>query len=192
MISQKRCYYRAMLITQIILILLFLFIIFWQGSMLFASIIGPPIVYSSKGAIRDCLRLAGLKPGETLLDLGCGNGRVLLIGAREFGAKGIGVDRSPYSSLKARWNIRLGGQAKNITILRKAFAEAENEIKQADVIYLYLLPRTMVEIEPWMTKTISSKTRLVSLGFEFTKHTPVAEKETINLHRKSIIRLYRK
>jgi ubiquinone/menaquinone biosynthesis C-methylase UbiE len=44
--------------------------------MLIASISGPPIVYSWKGAVIDCLSLAGAKKGDLVVDLGCGNGYI--------------------------------------------------------------------------------------------------------------------
>lgn len=179
-----------MIFAQLVLFFLLLFVIFWQGSMLYAAIIGPPIVYSSKGAIRDCFRLAKLRKGETILDLGCGNGRTLLIAAREFGAKGIGIDRSLYSALKARFNIFMAGQSKNIKILHQSFDQSASEIRSADVIYLYLLVATMIEIEPWLFEKLSPETRVVSLAFEFQKNKPIAQTETINLHRKTDVRLY--
>ncbi len=180
-----------MIVILIFGILVLLWMIFWEGSMLWAGIIGPPIVYSSYRGIRDSFKLAKLKKGETVIDLGCGNGRSLLIAAREFGAKGTGIDRSLYCVTVARCKIYLAGQSKNIRIYRKPFEEAKDEIKKADVIYVYLWPSTLAKMEPWLFNMISEKTRVVSLAFKF-KRKPIAELETINLGAKMKTGLYRK
>lgn len=180
------------IIIIILLLILLLWMVFWEGSMVWAGLIGPPIVYSSYSGIRDSFKLAKLKKGETVIDLGCGNGRSLLLAAREFGAKGIGIDRSLYCVLVARFKIHLAGQSKNIQIFRKPFEKAEDEIKRADVVYLYLWPSALDKIAPWLFDSISEKTRVVSLAFVFSKHKPVAEVETMNLRMKMKVRLYRK
>jgi len=179
------------LIVYLILILL-IWIIFWQSSLLIAAVIGSPIVYSNPRAIRDSLDLAKLKKGETVVDLGCGSGRALIVAAREFGARGIGVDRSLFCVLKARLNVYLAGQSKNIKIYRKSFEKAEDEIKQADVIYLYLLNSTLKQIEPWFFNILPDKTRVVSLAFEFVDHQSVAEVKTVALGKVTKARLYKK
>lgn len=176
-----------------ILFLLFMFwMIFWQGSMLIAAIIGPPIVYSSFQGIRDSFKLAKLKKGETIIDLGCGNGRTLILAAKEFGAKGIGIDRSLFCVMKARLNIYLASESKNIQIYRQPFEKASDKIKKADVVYLYLWPSTLARIEPWLFNSVSAKTRIISLAFKFAETKPVDELETINLGTKMKIELYRK
>jgi len=181
----------TILLVFVYLILLFLiWIIFWQGSLLFALLIGAPIVYSSPRAIRDSLELAKLKKGETILDLGCGSGRTLIIAAREFGAQGIGIDRSLFCVFKARLNVYLAGQSKNIKIYRKSFTNAKHEIKQADVIYLYLLNSTLKQIEDWFFSVVGEKTRVISLAFEFVTHKPLTEVKTVALGKVTKARLY--
>ncbi|PIS07722.1 hypothetical protein COT78_02005 [Candidatus Berkelbacteria bacterium CG10_big_fil_rev_8_21_14_0_10_43_13] len=175
-----------------IILLFLLWIIFWQSSLLIAAVTGSPIVYSNPIAIRDSLHLAKLKKGEMVVDLGCGSGRALIVAAREFGAKGIGVDRSLFCVLKARLNVYLAGQSGNIKIYRKSFETAEREIKQADVIYLYLLPSTLEQIEQWFFDVVPAKSRVVSLAFEFVAHKSAAEDKTITLGKETKARLYLK
>ena len=86
------------LILELLILILLLIVIFWLICLIFAQIFGAPTVYSSKKAVIDTLKLADLKKDELLIDLGCGNARVLILAAKEFGARGIGVDRSPYAS----------------------------------------------------------------------------------------------
>ncbi len=160
--------------------------------MVWAAMTGPPIVYSSYKGIRDSFKLAKLQKGETVIDLGSGNGRALLVAAREFGAKGIGIDRSLFCVLRARLNIYLSGESENIKIYFKPFAKASSEIKKADVVYLYLWPSTMKEIESWLFDQVGNDTRIVSLAFNFVERKPIAEVKTLNLRSKMKIGLYRK
>ena len=165
---------------------------FWQGSLLWATIIGSPIVYSRRQAVVDSLKLAGTKKGDLVIDLGCGDGRSLIIAAKEFGAKGIGVDRSYFCYLKSRINVFLAEQTKNIKIIRGDFKSAEKYLKTANVVYLYLLNSTLKEIENWLFDAIGEKTKVVSLAFWFAKHKPVDEAKTFTLGKETKARLYRR
>lgn len=181
-----------MIIIEIVFIIFMFWMIFWQGSMLVAAVTGPPIVYSSYDGIRDAFKLAKLKKGETVVDLGCGNGRTLIIAAKEFGAKGIGIDRSLFCVLKAKLNIYLSGESKNIEIHFKPFEKAAEKIKKADVVYVYLWPSTLAKIEPWLFEQIKPTTRVVSLAFKFAKKKPDSEIKTMNLGMKMSVWLYTK
>lgn len=174
------------------LLVFFLWMIFWQGSMLVASIAGVPIVYTDSAAIRDAWRLAGIKKGDRVVDLGCGNGRTLIIAAKEFGATGIGVDRSLFCVLKSRLNVWVAGESKRIKIIKGDFKKVEKEIYQADIVYLYLLNQVMKSIEPWIFESINNQTKIVSMAFYFDNHQPVQEVETRNLGVNTKVRLYTK
>ena len=67
---------------------------------------GIPWVPSNDIRIRLALELASLQPGETLVDLGCGDGRVLIAAARDFGAHAIGIEISALHCLVARLRVR--------------------------------------------------------------------------------------
>ncbi|MEK7202073.1 MAG: hypothetical protein AAB669_00865 [Patescibacteria group bacterium] len=177
--------------TLLVLLILTVFVLFWQGSLLIATIAGSPIVYASPKAIRDCWKLAGLLPGQTVFDLGCGNARSLILASAEFGAKGVGVDRSYYGYWRAKINVWLVGRSKNIKIVRGDFSQVERQLATADVVYLYLLNETLAQIESWLFQHIGEKTVVVSLAFSFPNHQPTKTSETTNLGRKTTIRLYR-
>jgi len=180
----------GMFVILLVISIILLYVLFWQASLLLAVISGSPIVFADKEAIRACFRLAGLQPGQTVIDLGCGDGRALIIAAREFGAKGIGVDRSFYSFWRSRFNLWRSGQSAQVKIVRGDFKAAEKVLAQADVVYLYLLNETLAQIEPWLFKSIGHQTRVVSLAFSFPGHSPLAEIEARNLRKATRIRLF--
>lgn len=155
------------LLIPIIIILLFL--LFWQINLVFALKSGAPIVYASNQAIIDCFKLADLKKGETVVDLGCGNGKTLIIASKIFGAKGIGVEKSLYCFLLAKLRVSLSGEKNNIQILLGDFSKAEKYLKRTDVVYMYLLFQTVKKIEGWLFQNIGPKTKVVSLAFDLKK-----------------------
>lgn len=179
-----------MLITlQIIIAVVALATGFWQVCLIYAQVLGAPTVYANKGAILEACKLAGLKKGQTLIDLGCGDGRSLIIAAREFGAKGIGIERSPYCFLKSKFNVFLSGQS-NIKILFGDIQKYEKDLKKADVIYVYLLNSVLAKIEDWLFSSIGANTKIVSLAFSFPNFRPSKTRAVENLGRTTELKLY--
>lgn len=174
-----------------IVMLVVLVDIFWLVNLIYAQIFGAPTVYSSVKAVKDALNLAGLKKGQTIVDLGCGDARALIIASREFGANGIGIERSPFCFLKSKINVYLSGQ-KNIRIFFGNFKKFESEIGEADLIYLYLLNSVLRKMESWIFSILGKGAKIVSLSFYFVDHGAVDQMETRTLHRPTKIFLYKK
>jgi len=178
-----------MIILEIIFGLFLLGIIFWLGSHLYSTIFFVPYINSSDEAIRDALNLAGLKPGDAFLDLGCGRGDTLIVAARDFGAKAIGYEISLLPYFMAEIRTRRYSQ---INVYRSNFKKALPNLKKADIVYLYLLNSVNDRIEDWLFKNVKNNTKIVSLAFEFKKHKPVKTISTTNLERATKIFLYQK
>jgi predicted RNA methylase len=165
---------------------------FWQGSLLFVAIFGTPTVYAFDQAMVDAFNLAKLKQGELVVDLGCGNAKSLIIAAKKFGAKGVGVEISPYCYLKSKWNVFVSGESMNIKIIFGDFKKAEKYLEKADVVYLYLLNKVLKSIEPWFFDHVKKDARVISLSFSFVQNNPLQTCKTINLGKDTKISLYRK
>ena len=181
-----------MIVIYIIALLFMAGVVFWQGSLLYASVFTVPTVYASHQAIVDACKLAGLKKGQTIVDLGCGNAKSLIIACKEFGAKGVGVENSYYCFLKSKMNVMLAGLSGRIKIIFGDFKAAEDDLAQADMVYMYLLNKTLAQIEKWFFESIVPKTQAVVLCFEFPNHKPQKVAETVNLGRKTTLKLYTK
>lgn len=179
-----------MLIIIQILILIILFIVaFWQICLIYAQILGAPSVYANKQAIISACKLAGLRKEQTIIDLGCGDGRSLIIASRQFGAKGIGIERSPYCYLKSKFNVFISGQ-KNIKILFGDIQKFSREVKEADIVYVYLLNSVLEKIENWLFSSIRQDAKIVSLAFKFSNHKPNKIEKVKNLGRMTELKLY--
>jgi cyclopropane fatty-acyl-phospholipid synthase-like methyltransferase len=106
------------------------------------------------------LELASIKPGETVFDLGSGDGRVLIAAVEKYKAKAIGVEISPKLVAQANSNIekaKLGGQARVIQgdLLK-------TDLSGADVVIIYLTTSFNEELRPRMEKFLKPGARVVS------------------------------
>ena len=88
------------------------------------------------GTIRRILRFTEIKQGETLCDLGCGDGQILIAAAKEYSAKGIGVEIDPIKVGLARLLAKFKKVDEQVKIIRGNIFEFDP--KDADVVYLYL------------------------------------------------------
>ena len=174
------------MVYLIIFLIFALILLLWQISQIISVIGGTPAVYAKDETIREVFKLAGLERGQAVVDLGCGNARSLIIAAKKFKAKGIGVEISPFYFLLSKIKILLSGESKNIKIIFGRFQKAESYLKSADVVYLYLFSKALNEIEKWLFNSVSEKTKIVSFGFKFAKRKPVLAitNPTLYLYRK--------
>lgn len=123
-----------------------------------------PYVGSPIAVIRRMLQIARLKPGETLMDLGSGDGRVLIIAAREFGANAIGVEIRPDLAKQAQQKIEQLNLGHRVKVLNMNMFDAD--ISQADVITLYLTTSGNQRLRPKLEKELKPGARVVSHDFE--------------------------
>lgn len=158
------------MIIQIIFLVFLIFALFWFLSLLIAIISGAPTVYSKDKIIKKVFQAVNLKKNQTILDLGCGNGRVLIIASREFGARGVGVEISPFYYLLAKLNVLFSGESQNIKIYFGNIRDHEKLVNGADVVYLYLLDEIMRKIEPWIFNALKKDTKIISITFPFQNH----------------------
>ena len=106
------------------------------------------------------LELASIKPGETVFDLGSGDGRVLIAAVEKYKAKAVGVEISPKLVSQANSNIekaKLNGQARVIQgdLLK-------TDLTGADVVIIYLTTSFNEELRPRMEKFLKPGARVVS------------------------------
>ena len=98
------------LLVYILSILFSVVVLLW---IFVPTIYGLPPVPTKPGRIRNALKLANLQPNEVMYDLGAGDGRVLLIAARDFGAKAVGVEVGPIQCAWIWLRVVAGGLGSN-------------------------------------------------------------------------------
>jgi cyclopropane fatty-acyl-phospholipid synthase-like methyltransferase len=145
---------------------------------------GPPSVPTRHERIRKALQLANLQPGEVLYDLGAGDGRVLVIAVKEFGAQAVGVEIGPVQCAiswgKALWN----GIGPKVRIEARNFYRAD--LGSADVVFAYLTSDEAGRLQEKLKKELKDGARVVTVAFNFPGWEPDV------FDRENLIYLYRK
>ncbi len=148
-------------------VLLFVLVLLW---ILVPALYGLPPVPTNRDRIRHALALANLQPGETLYDLGAGDGRVLLIAARDFKAKAVGIEIGPVQCILIWLRIMAGGFGDRITIRWGNFYK-EN-LKDADVVFVYATSKEVMKLAPHLSAQMKQGARLISISADFSDWEP--------------------
>jgi len=147
-----------------------------------------PYVPTPFGVIREMLKIADLKEDEILMDLGCGDGRVLVIAAKEFKAYAIGIELRKDLVDKAVNNIKKNKVEEKVFIINGSFFEIS--LSPANVIFLYLLTSVNEKLKPKIKAEADKGTRIVSHDFEITGWKPYKIEEIQESGRTHKIYLY--
>jgi len=105
-----------------------------------------------------------------VIDLGCGDGRIVIIAAQRFGARGKGVDFNPARVKEARENARKAGVAERVQFIQGDLFDAG--IHEASVVTLYLLPAVNLKLRPKLLRDLKVGTRIVSHSFDMGDWRP--------------------
>jgi ubiquinone/menaquinone biosynthesis C-methylase UbiE len=122
-----------------------------------------PYVPSPQVVVEKMLEAAALKPGETVYDLGCGDGRILITAAERFKAKGVGVELSAKLVAEAQEKVRQRGLQNWIHIMQGDLLEAD--VSGADVVTVYLLTSSNARLQPKFERTLKPGARVISHDF---------------------------
>jgi len=116
------------------------------------------------------LKLANVRPGELVVDLGAGDGRFLLSAVRNHQAKALGYELSILPFLVARIRIWLARVGRNATVRLRDFYS--QDLGQADVVTCFLTPEAMAKLEPKFQRELRPGTRVVSYAFAMPNWKP--------------------
>lgn len=122
-----------------------------------------PYVASPQTVVDKMLEAAELKPGETLFDLGCGDGRIPITAARDFKTKGVCVEIADELVKAARQNVKKLGLDGIVTVVHGNLLQVD--LKPADVVTLYLLTDSNEKLKPALEKSLKPGSRVVSHDF---------------------------
>lgn len=128
---------------------------------------GAPYLPTLTPQVKTALQLAGLKPGDTLIELGCGDGRVLIAAAKQ-GYRAVGYELNPILALIA-W-IRTRRYRRQVRVVWGNFWQAE--WPPADAIFTFLLNRYMRKLDQRCQKYSHKPVRLISFAFQIPGKKP--------------------
>lgn len=125
----------------------------------------PDVIFvpTPQKVVDTMLQLAEIKKDDVVYDLGCGDGRIVVTAAKEYGCRGFGYDISAQRVRESLANVQKNNVANLVTIERKDIFTLD--LTRADVITLYLLPSLNVKLIPQLEKC-KPGTRIVSHDFD--------------------------
>ena len=150
-----------------------------------------PFVVTPDNVTHEMLRLAAVKAGDFVIDLGSGDGRIVIVAARQFGARGLGVEIVPELVAKSRENARRAGVADRVEFrVQDLFA---TDLSPATVITMYLLPEVNLQLRPRLL-ALKPGTRIVSHDWDMGDWKPdrviTVEAPDKPIGREKVSRLY--
>src|SRR6266853_3645006 len=119
-----------------------------------------PYVSSPTRVVDRMLELANIKPGETLYDLGCGDGRILIAAVEKYKAKAVGVEIAPKEVAQARAQIQKEGIGSQARVIEGDLLETD--LSGADVVTIYLTTSFNEQLRPRLEKYLKPGARVVS------------------------------
>lgn len=159
------------LLTLIFLVISLFFISFFYVYNVLAAFKGSPYVPTSGKNLQNILKTARLRKGQTFIDLGCGDGRVVEQAVSVYGVSGTGVDVNLFLILLARLRCHLKGVRANFRV--DDFANID--LSQYDTIFVFLMPKVLAKLTPRLEK-LKKGTIIISHGFKL----PTMDKYLIN------------
>ncbi len=129
-----------------------------------------PYVPSPQSVVADMLRYADVGPGDFLIDLGSGDGRIVLTAAKVFGARGFGVEIKEELVKRANEAAKIEGLAERVKFMNADLFKTD--ISQATVITMYLLPDTVNLLKDKFLAELRPGTRIVSHDYPLTGWIP--------------------
>uniref|UniRef100_B8HLY7 Histone methylation DOT1 family protein n=1 Tax=Cyanothece sp. (strain PCC 7425 / ATCC 29141) TaxID=395961 RepID=B8HLY7_CYAP4 len=129
-----------------------------------------PYVPSTLSVVEEMLRVAQVTNNDLVYDLGSGDGRVVIIAAQKYGARGVGVDIDPQRIQEAKVNAQRAGVSDRVRFIQQDLFQTD--ISAATVVTLYLLPEANLQLRPKLLRELKPGTRIVSNTFRMGNWKP--------------------
>lgn len=152
-----------------------LLIVLFTAASVFSQITPPtpkldvPYVPTSPEVVDAMLKLANVKKGDVVYDLGCGDGRIVIAAARDYGATGLGVDIDPQRIKEANENARAAGVTSKVKFIQADLFKTD--FSKATVVTMYLFPEINLKLRPKILQ-MKPGTRIVSHAFDMGDWEP--------------------
>jgi 2-polyprenyl-3-methyl-5-hydroxy-6-metoxy-1,4-benzoquinol methylase len=137
----------------------------------------PDVIYvpTRQSVVDAMLKVANVKAGDVLYDLGCGDGRIPVTAAK-LGATAVCIDIDPRRIAEANENVKKNNVGDRVKVLNQDLFTTD--ISEATVVSLYLLPSLNLKLRPTLWKTLKPGTRIVSHDFDMGDWKP---EQTLNV-----------
>lgn len=162
----------------LIIVINLLILIILIGLVLASSMFWPPDSpwapwwRTNKKTAEAICKFVNIEKKDIIYDLGCGDGELLLIAAKKYGAKGVGIEIDFLRCLISKIRVYKAGLGKFVKIKRENFFQSD--LSKATIVSVYLVPKTLERLKPKLQKELISGTKIVSYRYEMNL-TKIAE-----------------
>lgn len=122
-----------------------------------------PYVPTPENIVAEMIKMAGINRDDIVYDLGCGDGRIIIMACRKTGARGVGVDIDPERIRESRANARIAGVEGKVTFIQQDLFKID--FSEATVLALYLLPELNEKLRPLILTEMRPGTRVISHNY---------------------------
>lgn len=136
-----------------------------------------PYVPTTPEVVEAMLKMVNINKNDKVYDLGCGDGRIVIMAAEKYGARGVGIDIDPERIKEANENAQKAGVADKVEFKQQDLFKSD--FKDATVITMYLLPSVNLRLRPQLIADLKPGTRLVSHSFDMGQWEPDRQ-DTVN------------
>lgn len=140
---------------------------------------GAAPIPSRGSTVKRLLALAEIKPGEQLIDLGSGDGRILFAAAK-LGANCTGIEINPFLILFTRLRAKICG-VKSVRVLRQNLWTAD--VSNVDVMTIYMVPQYMGKLKAKVLAEMKPGSRIVAAVYPFPDWEPIKKDRNTFLYR---------
>jgi uncharacterized protein (TIGR03000 family) len=135
----------------------------------------PPYVPTPESVVAEMLKFAGVKSGDVVYDLGCGDGRIPIAAVKDFKAKkGVGIDIDPKRIKESVENAKKAKVEDKIEF-REGDVLKLKDVSEANVVTLYLFPEVNEALAPMLRRSLKPGSRIVSHDFRMGDWQPEKE-----------------
>jgi len=149
----------------------------------------PDVVYvgTPYDVVSEMLHMAQVNKNDLIVDLGCGDARILVLSAQKYGSRGIGYEIDPDMIRASRRNVEKNNVAELVQIIQADIFTVD--ISKADVLPIYLLPEMNLRLLPQL-ETLKPGSRLVFHNYDLEGFVPDIKVEVVSNDDNSIHTLY--
>jgi precorrin-6B methylase 2 len=138
----------------------------------------PPFITTPPEVVERMLEMAGTRPDDLVIDLGSGDGRIVIVAAQKFGARGLGIELDAALVAKSRENAEAMKVQDKVSFVQGDVLVAD--ISRATVVTVYLLPGLLGKLQSRFISELAPGTRIVSHEFTMAGWLP-DRSETVRL-----------
>jgi ubiquinone/menaquinone biosynthesis C-methylase UbiE len=141
----------------------------------------PDVIWlpTEDAVVTAMLKLAEVTKDDVVYDLGCGDGRIIIAAAKQFGARGVGIDIDPERIKEAKAAAAKAGVSDRVKFVVGDLFDPAFKISDATVVTLYLLPSLNAKLRPRLQTELKTGARVVSNAFSMGDVWPPEKTEQV-------------